>query len=70
MIAWGSFVLVLAVSIVAACGLVALFSLGLRLAGPETSKTGIRRILGIVCFVLCGLLVAYGVWWIIPVFHS
>jgi hypothetical protein len=70
MIAWGSFVEVLLVSIVAACGLIALFALGLRLAGPETPRHGLSRILGIACFVLCGLLVAFGVYLIIPFFHQ
>jgi hypothetical protein len=70
MIAWGSFLVVLVASIVAACGTIALFSLGLRFAGPETTGGKGIRALGILCFVLCGLLVAYGVYLIIPFFHQ
>jgi hypothetical protein len=65
-IEWGNFLLVLVGSIVGGCGVVLFFSLGLRLAGPETD--GRWRILGIVCFVLCGLLIAAGVCLIIPAF--
>jgi hypothetical protein len=67
MIEWGSFLIVLIASIVAACGVVALFSLGLRFAGPETPRK--TRGLGILCFVACGLVIAYGVYLIIPFFH-
>jgi hypothetical protein len=42
-----------------------LFSLGLRLA----ARTGWRRPAGIGCFVLCGLLILYGVYLIIPSLH-
>ncbi|MCU1506570.1 MAG: hypothetical protein QOG18_137 [Microbacteriaceae bacterium] len=65
MIDWFSFFVVFAVSIVAACGVVFLFSLGLRLA----ARTGWRRPAGIGCFVLCGLLILYGVYLIIPSLH-
>jgi predicted permease len=67
MIEWGSFLIVLIASIVAACGVVALFSLGLRFAGPETPRK--TRGLGILCFIVCGLVIAYGVYLIIPFFH-
>ncbi|HEY4269957.1 MAG TPA: hypothetical protein VGM94_17375 [Galbitalea sp.] len=66
MIEWGNFLLVLVGSIVGGCGVVLLFSLGLRFAGPETD--GRWRILGIACFVLCALLIAAGVCLIIPAF--
>jgi len=46
--------------------LVLLFSLGLRFAGPETD--GSRRGLGIACFAVCALLVAFGVCLVIPYF--
>lgn len=68
MIEWGNFLLVLIASIVSACGVVVLFSLGLRFAGPET--TGRRRALGVVFFVLCGLAIAYGVYLIVPFLHQ
>jgi hypothetical protein len=69
MIAWGSFLVVLVASIVAACAVVTLFSLGLRFAGPETPRHGGRRALGIACFVLCGLVIAWGIYLIIPFFN-
>jgi hypothetical protein len=68
MIEWGNFLLVLVASVVAACGVVVLFALGLRFAGPET--TARTRALGVACFVMCGLLIAYGVYLIIPYFHQ
>lgn len=65
MIEWDKFFVVLVVSVVGACGLVLLFSLGLRLvAGP----TGWRKPLGIASFVACGLLIVYGIGLIIPGF--
>jgi hypothetical protein len=69
-IAWGSFLEVLIASLVGACGVVMLFSLGLRFAGPGTSPSIFRRVVGIVFFVLCGLLIAFGVYLVIPFFHQ
>jgi hypothetical protein len=66
MIEWGSFLVVALGSLAGGCGVVLLFSLGLRFAGPETDGT--RRGLGIACFVLCGLVVALGVCLIVPFF--
>jgi hypothetical protein len=68
MIDWVSFLGVLVASIVAACSVVALFSVGLRFAGPETQKKG--RWIGVACFVLCGAVIAWGVYLIIPFFHQ
>ena len=67
MIDWLSFLLVLAASIAGACGVVVLFALGLRFAGPET-RPGPRRVVGVVFFVLCGLLIALGVALVLPQF--
>jgi hypothetical protein len=66
MIDWFSFFVVFAVSIVAACSVMFLFSLGLRLVSVRHSW---RRPAGIGCFVLCGLLILYGVYLIIPSLH-
>jgi hypothetical protein len=67
-IEWGNFLVVLLASIVGGCGVVLLFALGLRFAGPETH--GRNRALGIAFFVACGLLIAYGVYLVIPFFHQ
>lgn len=64
MIEWGSFLVVALGSLAGGCGVVLLFSLGLRFAGPDTD--GKRRGLGVTLFVLCGLLVALGVCLIVP----
>ena len=66
MIEWGSFLVVALGSLVGGCGVVALFSLGLRFAGPDTDGT--RRGLGIACFTVCALVVALGVCLVIPYF--
>lgn len=63
MIEWGSFLVVLIVSIVGACGIVLLFSLGLRLVD---AGGGWRRPLGVASFVACALLILYGIYLIIP----
>jgi hypothetical protein len=67
MIDWLAFVEVLVASIVAACGVILLFSLGLRFVAAESGT--VRRPLGVVCFVLCGLVMFYGLYLIIPFFH-
>jgi hypothetical protein len=65
-IEWASFLVVAVGSLVGGCGVVVLFSLGLRFAGPDTD--GSRRGLGITCFIVCALLVAFGVCLVIPYF--
>ena len=66
MIEWGSFLVVALGSLVGGCGVVALFSLGVRFAGPDTD--GSRRGIGIACFVVCALVVTVGVCLVIPYF--
>jgi hypothetical protein len=65
-IQWGSFLVVTVGALVGGSGVVLLFSLGLRFAGPETD--GRRRGLGIACFTLCALIVALGDCLVIPYF--
>jgi len=65
-IEWGNFLIVLLASIAGGCGVVVLFSLGLRFAGPETALRG--RALGVLCFVVCGILILFGISLIIPYF--
>ena len=64
---WGDFVTVIIASLVAACLLVTLFSLGLRLGDGEQPW---RRPASVAMFVLCGLLVAIGIFLIVPALHS
>jgi hypothetical protein len=66
MIEWGSFLVVTLGALAGGCGVVALFSLGVRFAGPETD--GSRRGLGIACFTACAVVVAVGVCLVIPFF--
>ncbi|HXD60645.1 MAG TPA: hypothetical protein VN619_01830 [Lacisediminihabitans sp.] len=63
MIEWGNFLAVLIVTVVGACGIVLLFALGLRLLAAESRW---RRPLGVTCFVVCALLILYGIYLIIP----
>jgi hypothetical protein len=66
MIDWAAFLIVLVTSIVSACLVVALFSLGLRLA----SAIGVwRRSLAVASFAVCGLAILFGVYLIIPALH-
>lgn len=64
---WLNFIVVVASSLVAACLLVTLFALGLRLADGTAPW---RRPVSIAFFVLCGLLVALGIFLIVPALHS
>ena len=68
MIEWGSFLVVAVSALMGGCGVVALFSLGLRFAGPDTD--GGRRGLGIACFAVCAIVVAIGVCLVIPYFAA
>jgi hypothetical protein len=63
---WAAFFVVLVATVVAASLVVTLYSLGLRLTDRPT---GWMRPAGIGCFVLCGLVVLYGVYLVIPYFH-
>ncbi|MEO8529146.1 MAG: hypothetical protein ABI435_08710 [Pseudolysinimonas sp.] len=65
-IAWMSFVLVVAVSVVAAAAVVTLFSLGLRVIdGTEPW----RRPVAVALFVVCAGIALFGIWLVVPVFH-
>ncbi len=71
MIDWSAFVVVAVASLVSACLLVALYALGVRLitsTGDLLPRT--RRLAGVVCFVLCGALVLFGIYLIVPALHG
>jgi hypothetical protein len=63
---WAAFFVVTLVTLVGSSGLVALYSLGLRLVDSER---GFRHTAGVSCFVLCGLVVLFAVYLIVPVLH-
>jgi hypothetical protein len=67
MIDWAAFLVVLLATLVGASLVVSLYSLGLRLLDRST---GVRRFAGVACFVVCALVVLYGVYLIIPAFHG
>jgi hypothetical protein len=67
MIDWAAFLVVLVATLVGASLVVTLYSFGLRLLDRST---GPKRVVGIGCFVLCALVVLYGVYLIIPAFHA
>lgn len=66
MIEWGSFATVLIASLVSACLFVALYALALRLGDGSSAW---RRPVSVVLFVLCGLVVLFGLALIVPWNH-
>ena len=67
MIDWWSFVQVVVAALVSACLLVTLFSTALRL-GDGVARW--RRPASIALFVVCGLVVAFGIYLIVPALHA
>lgn len=67
MIDWSTFPVVVAVALVAACLLVTLFSVALRLGDGAAPW---RRPASVGVFVLCGLVVAFGIYLIVPALHA
>jgi hypothetical protein len=66
MINWLAFVTVVVASLVSACGVVVLFSLALRLGDGEAAW---RRPVSIALYAVCGFIVLFGIWIIVPAFH-
>jgi len=69
---WGAFALVALVSLVAAAALVTLYASGLRLMtwSQSGSLQRTKRISAIACFGLCGALVLFGIYLIVPALHG
>lgn len=67
MIDWEAFVVVVVVALIASSALVTLFSLALRFSDGPASWS---RPASIALFVLCGLLVAFGIYLIVPSLHA
>jgi hypothetical protein len=63
---WLAFVTVVAVALVGACSIVALFSLGLRVGDSEVPA---RRVAAVALYVLCAAIALFGIWLIVPFFH-
>ena len=66
MIEWGSFAAVAIAALVSACLFVLLYSLALRLADGTAAW---RRPVSVALFVLCGLVVLFGLSIIVPWNH-
>ncbi len=66
MIDWGAFIVVVVVALVASSALVTLFSVALRFSDGAASWS---RPASIALFVLCGLLVVFGIYLIVPSLH-
>lgn len=63
---WVAFVTVVVGSLVSACLLVTLFSLGLRLNDGAASW---RRPVSVALFVVCAAVVVFGIYLIVPFLH-
>jgi len=63
---WAALAVVFLATLVGSCGIVAVFSLGLRLIDHSH---GWRRGAGFGCFVFCALVIAFAVYLIVPQFH-
>ena len=63
---WAAFLTVVVGSLVSACLLVTLFSLGLRV---NDGTAAWRRPAAVVVFVVCAVVVAFGIYLIVPFFH-
>lgn len=64
---WHAFLTVVVGSLVSACLLVGLFSLGLRL---NDGTAAWRRPVSVALFVVCAAVVVFGIYLIVPFFHS
>jgi hypothetical protein len=64
--AWLSFVTVFVASLVSACGIVVLFSLALRIGDSDAPA---RRAASLGLYILCGLIVVFGIYLIVPIFR-
>jgi hypothetical protein len=63
---WAAFLTVVVGSLVSACLLVSLFSLGLRL---NDGTAAWRRPVSVALFVVCAAVVAFGIYLIVPFLH-
>ena len=66
-IEWGSFATVVVSAMIAAGLLVTFFSLALRLGDGVATW---HRVVSVVLYVLCGVVVVYGIYLIVPALHG
>lgn len=64
---WEAFVIVVAASLIAACAVTLVFSLALRLGDGEAAW---RKPVSVALYVVCGLIVLFGIYLIVPAFHA
>jgi len=64
---WGAFLTVAVASLISGCVLVTLFSLGLRLSDGTAAW---RRPVSVALFVVCAVVVVFGIYLIVPFFHA
>lgn len=67
MIDWGAFPIVVGAALVSACVLVTLFSTALRVGD---SRRPWRRVLSVALFVVCALVVIFGIYLIVPALNA
>ena len=63
---WLAFALVVGVTLVSACGVVAIFSLALRLGDGDEPW---RRPAAVALYVVCAAIALFGIYLIVPGFH-
>lgn len=71
---WGALVLVAAVTVAAAIGVVGLFALGVAAittdsSGHSEARRVTNTVVGYGCLTIAGLLAVYGLYLIVPAFH-
>jgi hypothetical protein len=64
---WMAFVTVVVATVVAACLLVTVFSLALRIGDSEV---GARRFASVALYAVCGFIVLFGIFLIVPALHG
>lgn len=71
-IKWAELMIVAVATIVSAGALVLLFSLGVRLSAVARDRPGggLARAGAVTCFAMSGATVLYGIYLIVPYFHS
>jgi hypothetical protein len=67
MIDWMAFVAVIVAALVAACLLVTVFSLALRVGDSESTR---RRFGAVALYAVCAFIVLFGIFLIVPALHA